>query len=303
MKPRDIIPGWNYLEYLLLRATAALVNALPITWSTKIARFIGDIIFWLFTGRRKVASRNVDLAFKETKSKAEKKKIVREAFRNLATSLMEFFRIPSVMRNAEACIEIEGTEALDRAFAKGKGVIFVVSHLGAWEYLSFLFYLRDYPCSVVVRNTKNPYIFEWIQDLRKMIKQNPITRKNSIREVLLELKKKKLVAILIDQWAGPEGLIVDFFGTPTSTTSIPARLARKTGAALVPGYCVRKSPGFYKIIIRPEVEVETGAEDFERTITVQMNQQLEEQIRAYPEQWLWTHRRWKTVNPGYGRQD
>ena len=72
MKPRDIIPGWNYLEYLLLRATAALVNALPITWSTKIARFIGDIIFWLFTGRRKVASKNVDLAFKETKSKAEK---------------------------------------------------------------------------------------------------------------------------------------------------------------------------------------------------------------------------------------
>ena len=121
--------------------------------------------------------------------------------------------------------------------------------------------------------------------------------------MLLELKKKKLVAILIDQWAGPEGLIVDFFGTPTSTTSIPARLARKTGAALVPGYCVRKSPGFYKIIIRPEVEVETGAEDFERAITVQMNQQLEEQIRAYPDQWLWTHRRWKKVHPGYGRQD
>lgn len=302
MKPRDIVPGWNYLEYLLLRVSAAFVNALPMTLSTKIARAIGDAIFWLLPGRRRVAAANVNLAFQETKSPAEKERIVRETFRNLATSLMEFFRMPSMLKHVRSCFEIEGTEALDRAFARGKGVIFVVSHIGAWEYLSFLFYLRDYPCAVVVRNTKNPYIFKWIQNLRTLTRVHPIVRKNSIREILSELKKNRLVAVLIDQWAGPEGMIVDFFGTPTSTTSIPARLARKTGAALVPGYCYRKTPGFYKIVVKPEVQVSKDAADWESETTLQLNEQLEEEILKHPEQWLWTHRRWKKVNEGLGRK-
>ena len=108
-----------------------------------------------------------------------------------------------------------------------------------------------------------------------------------------ELRHNHGAAILIDQWAGPEGLWIDFFGRPTSTTSVPSRLANKTGCALVPAYCLRTSPGHYEIRICPEVSWDAGDKDWENQMTLRLNQILEKQIREHPEQWLWGHRRWK----------
>ena len=289
IRPRD------YLEYLLLRGVAGFVNGLPIAFSTWIARGVGDLSYFLLPVRRKVALGNLDIAFKNSRTLSQKKIIAREAFRNLATSLMEFFRIPSMLDKASEHFEIEGTEHLDRAFEKGKGVIFVVSHLGSWEYLSFLFYLRNYSCTVVVREIKNHYIYKWIQKLRIKTRVHPIDRVHSAKEILRCLKKNQLVAILIDQWASDEGIWVDFFGEKTSTTSIPARLAGRTGAALILGCCIRTTPGHFKIIIKPEALIDKNDERFEMKTTLQLNQLLENEIRQYSEQWTWTHRRWKGI--------
>ncbi len=296
IRPRDFIPGWNLLEYFLLRGLAGIINALPIAYSTWIARRIGDLIFLFMRKRREVALRNLNIAYGDSLSIEEKKTIARESMRNFATSLMEFFRTPAMLRQAKECFEFEGLEILDQAFAKGKGIIFVISHLGAWEYLAFVPYVWGYPFSVVVKETKNPYVFKWIQQLRISMKLNPIPRKKAIKQVLSELKKNHLVAILIDQWAAGEGIAVDFFGKLTSTTSIPVRLAKKTGAALVPGYCLRKASGRYKIVIRPAVAIAEESDSWERQTTLNLNQLLEKEILKYPEQWLWTHRRWKELS-------
>jgi KDO2-lipid IV(A) lauroyltransferase len=272
---------------------AALVNLFPITWSTWMARRVGDLIFFFIPKRRKTALENLNIAYGDTLSGEEKRRIAQEAIRNLATTLMEFFRIPSMLHTVKESFEIEGRPILDEAFAKGKGVIFVVSHLGSWEYLEFLFYLTGHPCAVIVRNTQNPYIFSWIQKLRKMTTVDPLPKRGSIRKVLSELKKNRLVAILIDQ-ADQEGRYANFFNKPALTTALPARLAQKTGARLVPGYCLRTGCGRYKIIIRPELPVEEG-DDGERLTTEKLNQWLEKEILAHPEQWIWTHRRWKEL--------
>ncbi len=293
MKKTSRIRFLDFFQYLLLRGAAAGVNGLPIAVSTWIARKLGGLFYFLLPMRRKVALSNLEIAFKNTLPLRQKKLIAREAFRNLATSLMEFFRIPSMLAEAPQRFEIEGTEYLDRALEKGKGVIFVVSHLGSWEYLEFLFYLRDYPCAVVVREIKNAYIYNWIQKLRAKTRIHPIDRIHSSKEILRTLKKNQLVAILIDQWGGNDGLWVGFFDEKTSTTSIPARLAHKTGAALIPGYCVRTGSGHYKIVIRPEVPMDQNDEEFEIKTTTQLNRLLEDEIRRYPDQWTWTHRRWK----------
>ena len=100
------------------------------------------------------------------------------------------------------------------------------------------------------------------------------------------------VAIVIDQWAGREGVWVDFFGRATSTTSLPVRLAKKTGCALIPIYCLRKEIGRYEIQLLPAVPVSDDA-DWEIRTTKRLNEILESQIRQYPEQWSWSHRRWK----------
>ena len=108
-----------------------------------------------------------------------------------------------------------------------------------------------------------------------------------------ELRANHVVGILIDQWAGNKGIWVKFFNEKTSTTSIPARLSQKTGCALVPAYCIRKDSGRYTISIKPEIPLLGGAGDWEQATTDELNRQLEEQILLYPEQWVWSHRRWK----------
>ncbi len=290
------VPGWNFAEYLLLRAVVGLLNALTIEDASWIAAQIGSLLYALMGKRRRLALANLEKAYPGPENARKRKRVARESFRNLAVSLMEFFRIPKMLPDSQARFEFQGTEVLDRAFARGKGVIFVISHLGSWEYLAFLPFLRGYPCSVVVRETRNPYIFPWIQRLREQTQLFPIPKNGAAREILRQLKANKLTAILIDQWAGNDGLWVDFFGTKTSTTSIPAKLAARTGAALVPGYCLRVRPGHYRIVIHPEVTPADGANQ-EREVTEELNRRLEAEILRVPEQWTWGHKRWKHASP------
>ncbi len=286
------IPGWNLLEYALTRAVIAFLGLLPIEQATALARGLGRIFFFFPSSKKKTALENISRVFDGKLSREQQVKFALETFQNFTVSLVEFLRMESMLTEAKERFEFEGTEYLDAAFAKGKGVIGVISHLGSWEYLAFLPYLRGYPCSVVVRDIKNPYFDRWIEKLRKATHLNPINRNQSVRVILSELRKNHYVAILIDQWAGPDGLWLDFFGKPTSTTSIPARLASKTQAALVPMACFRTAPGKYKIRIYPEISVAAG-EDWEKETTLSLNKMLEEEILKAPEQWIWGHRRWK----------
>ncbi len=281
------------MVFLLVKGLAGLINFFPISFSTWFARRTGDFLFWAVPKRKKTAMENLDNAYGNSISLEQKEKIARESFRNFGTSIIELIRIPFILREAKDRFEFEGTEHLDAAFQKGKGVILVISHLGSWEYLAFLPFLRGYPCSVIVRPVKNPYVYQWIQDLRKATLLHPIDRNQSIRQVMKELKQNHLVAILIDQWSGPDGLWIDFFGKPTSTTSVPARLALRTGAALIPAYCLREATGQYRICIKPEVSIEGEPQNAEEATTLKLNRFLEKEFLQHPEQWIWTHRRWK----------
>lgn len=291
IKPRHI-PGWHVLEFILVFLLISILNLFPISWISALSRFLGDCSYAVSAKRRKTILDNLDIAYGNSISQEEKQKIARESVRSLVTSLVDFFMVPSTLRRAEENFEFEGTEHLDQAFKEKRGVIFVISHLGSWEYLAFLPYLRKYPCSVVVRNIRNPYLENWARKNRQKTGLNPIDREKSVRQILTELKNNHLVAILIDQWAGPDGLWQDFFSKPTSTTSVPARLARKTNAALIPGYCLRTGTGKYKIKIDPEVPLAEG-EDWEAQTTRRLNLILEQEIMKHPEQWTWGHRRWK----------
>lgn len=294
-------PGWNLVEYLTLRGLSGLVNLLPIEIATSIAAACGSLVYSFHSKRRKIALENLERAFPGRFSEKQLDQIARETFCNLAISLMEFFRIPRMVHEAKERFEFEGTEHLDAAFKKGNGVIFTISHLGSWEYLAFLPFLRGYPCSVIVRPIRNPYIYQWIQNLRRQTELHPIDKTRSVKEIFKRLKENELVAILIDQWAGHDGLWLDFFGRPTSTTSIPYRLAVRTGASLIPGYCCRISPGKYKIMISPPVEVAQG-ENAEEETTLRLNRLLEKEIEKHLPQWTWGHKRWKSEAKYWGKR-
>ncbi|MBI3307465.1 MAG: lysophospholipid acyltransferase family protein [Candidatus Omnitrophica bacterium] len=293
IRPRNFIPGWDFIEYLGVRTFVAFLNALPLSVCTWIAKHAADFLYFAAPKRRKTALHNLNIAYGHSISEKEKNRIARESFRHTATALIEFFRIPVMLREARERFTFEGTEHLDRAFAKGKGIIFVISHVGAWEYLAFLPYLRGYPCSVVVRPIRNSYLYSWIQELRRKTQLNPIDKSKAVKKVLAELKNNHLAAILIDQWAGSDGIWMDFFGKPTSVTTIPARFAKKTGCALVPAYCIRTGNGCYTIHIDAEIGIQDAQNQWEEKTTQELNRWLEKTIMTYPGQWTWGHRRWK----------
>ena len=283
----------HFLQYCAVWLLSLFARALPVETAAWVTRRVGDLTYLILAKRRAIAIENVTKAFGDSIPEKRKRRIVRSAFQSASLSLMELFTVEKIKKDAGRRFKIFGNDALEDAFSKNKGVILVISHLGSWEYLSFLPYFTKRPWSVVVKNIKNPYLDKAIDSMRRVMTVNPISKDSSVRAIFQELKAGHGVAILIDQWAGDEGLWIDFFNTGTSTTSIPARLAEKTGCALVPAYCLRKEAGHYEIHLEKPAEWDATRPDWEGHITTRLNEILEEQIRQYPEQWLWGHRRWK----------
>jgi KDO2-lipid IV(A) lauroyltransferase len=287
-------PSFSYwLQYLAVRFLALLATALPVEVSHKIACGFGTLSYWILGKRRKVALKNIATALGDSLPEQRKKGIARSAFQSAALSMMELFTVEKIKKEAATRFKLFGNEFLEEAFLKEHGVVLVISHLGSWEYLSFLPYFTKRPWSVVVKNIKNPYLDKAIDAMRRVMTVNPISKDSSVRTIFQELKAGHGIAILVDQWAGNDGLWIDFFGIKTSTTSIPARLSEKTGCALVSAYCLRKAPGHYEIHIEKPMLHDTTQPGWENKVTKDLNQVLERQILAHPEQWLWGHRRWK----------
>jgi KDO2-lipid IV(A) lauroyltransferase len=281
------------LQYLLVQFLAFTSTILPVELSHGIACRFGDLSYWILEKRRKIALENISQAFGNTLPDRRKKEIARAAFQSAALSMMELFTVAKIKKEAATRFQLFGNEFLEEAFSKDQGVVLVISHLGSWEYLSFLPFFTKRPWSVVVKNIKNPSLDKAINEMRRVMTVNPISKDSSVRTIFQELKAGHGVAILVDQWAGADGLWVDFFETKTSTTSIPVRLSEKTGCALVSAYCLRKSPGHYEIHIEKPIARNMALPDWETTVTQNLNSVLERQIQEHPEQWLWGHRRWK----------
>jgi len=290
----DAKPSFSYwLQYLLVRFLALLATVLPVEISHRLACGFGTLSYWILGKRRKIALENITTAFGDSLPAGRTKEIARSAFQSAALSMMELFTVEKIKKEAAARFKLFGNEFLEEAFLKKQGVVLVISHLGSWEYLSFLPFFTNRPWSVVVKNIKNPYLDKAIDSMRRVMTVNPISKDNSVRAIFQELKAGHGVAILVDQWAGDEGLWVDFFDTKTSTTSIPARLSERTGCALVSAYCLRTTPGHYEIHIEKPIVHDMAQAGWENTITQDLNEVLERQILTHPEQWLWGHRRWK----------
>ena len=281
------------LEYVLACLLAFFLRLLPIPFASWIAQRAGDLAFLLMPRRRAIAFSNLQTAFGSSLSRKERQRIARQSFQHMALSIMELFIVDKILKDADQRFEFQGKEHMDAAFAQGKGVLLIISHLGSWEYLAFFRYLLNRPLSAVVKSIKNPYLNNAINNLRRKMGYIPLPKKLVTKKILYELKQNHTIAILLDQWAGSEGIWASFFGQLTSTTSLPARLAKKTGAALIAGYCIRTAAGKYTIQFQPMVPLQGDETTWERKTTQALNQLLEEKIREHPEQWLWTHKRWK----------
>jgi len=263
----------------------------------RLADLAGDL--WHRFDRRhvEIVHSNLRRAFGDDLNDADRKKLCRAVFRNLARVILEFPFLRVLDRRVDEFMCFEGYEHVVQARAKGKGVLIMASHFGNWEMMSLGCSYRCAPFSVVVRPLDNRVLDELVNDMRSAGGNRIVPKKGSIREVLRILRRGELVALLVDQnvdWY--DGVFVPFFRDIACTNKALAVLALRTGAPVIPLHNFRRPDGKYQVVIEPELElIRTGdtTSDIEEN-TALFNRVIEGYIRRYPEQWFWVHQRWKT---------
>jgi KDO2-lipid IV(A) lauroyltransferase len=292
-------------EWLEFAAAWIGLKALGIL-PRRAARFVGasfaSAAYAVRTPLRDAAMFNLKLAFPDW-SEEKRSATVRGMIRQVGWMAGEFSQFPRYTpENIRRIVEIDGEENFANAQARGNGVLFLTGHMSAWELSSFAHALYGHPLYFLVRPISNQRVDALINGYRCLSGNQPIDKNKSARAILKVLGSGGTVGILADHNTSlEEGVFADFFGIPASTTSGLARLALRTDAAVLPGF-IHWDQTRAKYVLRFEPAVPLVRTDDEeadvRANTQRFTSEIEKYVRAYPDQWLWVHKRWKTRPPG-----
>ncbi|HWR50693.1 MAG TPA: lysophospholipid acyltransferase family protein [Bryobacteraceae bacterium] len=291
MKTRS--PLRNRIEYAAALTVLKSLEYAPRPVAERLARFYAGLLDRAIPRLRRVALRNLSFALPDADAPA----IVDGIFQSIARLLVAFAKFPSITKaNVGDWIRYEGFEHFERGLARGRGVLFATAHLGNWEFSAFAHAILSAPMHVIVRPLDNPLIDRLVTERRRLSGNSIIEKRDFARALLKALAANQAVGILIDQNAATEhGTFVDFFGVPACAGTGFAKIAARSGAAVIPGFALwSEQERRYVLRFYPEVEMTGDAEEDTRRLQAQ----LESVIREYPDQWLWIHRRWKTRPAG-----
>jgi KDO2-lipid IV(A) lauroyltransferase len=292
----------EWLEYAVVRALMALLGRVPRRAARGVGAAVGAVAYGL-TGRlRRTGLRNLEPALPE-RSAAERERILRRLYRNLGWLLAEFCQMPRYTReNTRDFLRYEGLQHFLAARERGKGVLIVTGHLGAWELSSYYQSLMGYPMGIVIRRLDNGRVDRLVNAIRCLHGNRVLHKDDFARGLLAAMRQGETVGILMDtNMTPPQGVFVPFFGRAACTASGLARVALKTGAAVLPGFMVwEEGEGKYVLRFGEEITlVSTGDDEADALAnTARFTAVIEDWVRRYPEQWLWVHRRWKTRPDG-----
>lgn len=291
------------MEYAAAWAGLKLLGLLPRPAARSVGAAFAAVAYAVRAPLRRAAMFNLRLAFPDW-SDAQRKSVVRGMIRQVGWLAGEFSQFPKYTREKiERIVILDGFENFDAARRRGKGVLFLTGHMSAWELSSFAQALYGHPLHFLVRPVANRRVDALINAYRCRSGNQPIEKNRAARAILKVLADGGTVGILSDHntAAIEEGVFVDFFGIPASTTSGLARIALRTDAAVVPGFLfwddARRK---YRLRFEPAVAISrTGNEEADVIEnTARFTRVIEATVRAHPEQWLWVHKRWKTRPPG-----
>ena len=289
------------LEYWVARLLLAVFASMPLGVAMSIGASLGVCFSW-FAGRlRRTGERNLEIAFPGMPI-GERRRLLHRAFSNLGRLLGVFSQFNNDSQRLQQLIVCEGLDHLSNAQSAGRGVMLFTGHIGAWELSSFALSLFGHPLSFLVRRIDNPKIEAMINRARTCRGNRTIDKRSAAREMLEILRQGETLGILVDlNTLDREGIFVDFFNQPASTTFMVAKLALRTGAAVLPVFAPwDKERARFVLKVDPPLSIErTGNEEEDvRRLTQQYTRIVEDYVQRYPEQWLWIHRRWKTRPPG-----
>ena len=290
------------LEYWLVLAVARSLGRMPRGLARLLAGGLAFAVYWSFGRLRRVGLRNLELALPEL-STEEKIRILRGVYLYLGWQLVEFCRLTRyTAENTRGWMRTEGLDHYLAAQARGKGVLIVTGHLGAWELSGFYHSQMGHTMSVVIRRLDNRRLDDFVNGIRCLHGNQVLHKDDFGRGLLTAMRAGQTVGILMDtNMTPPQGEFVRFFGVDACTATGLAHVARKTGAAALPGFMLwEPTERRYVLHFGPQLDLPHTADAAADILagTQQCTQAIESWIRRYPDQWLWIHRRWKTRPPG-----
>jgi KDO2-lipid IV(A) lauroyltransferase len=285
-----------------------------------IGKFLGGIFFSLNLRARAVAYANLRLAFahkvisfkniikKESDRNKESslaefspsfiKKILSEVFQHMGMNIVEVLRFPSLNeRYVTKYIKIIGFDKIEKFHGKKKGLILLTAHFGNWELSAQVSSLRGFPMMVLATEQKHTQLNEFLNRYRSLHGCQVISKGPQLKEILRGLRGDKIVGMLCDQDGGREGIEADFFGRLCMTARGPFEIALRNDAVILPCFSVRERDGRHTIFIEDPLSIKdekVTREEILKAWVEKFNKLLEEKIRKFPGQWLWTLKRWKS---------
>jgi KDO2-lipid IV(A) lauroyltransferase len=272
---------------------------IPLSLGRFTGKMLGAFISIIPVARLRVSRENIKKTLGASMTDSEAAMLNRGVYEHFGQTLFELAHIFRInKKNLDKYVVFEGQENLTRALSKGKGVFILSAHLGNWEMITAAISIRFGGLCAVASPQHASAVDRLINTIRTRSGMEIIPKKNSIKKMISEIRQNKMVGILLDlntKWE--QGVFVDFLGRPSCTNKGLALIALKMDTPVMPVFSVREEDGLYHILIGEEVKlIRTG----DRTIDIEENTALftriiEAQVKRYPDQWLWIHRRWKTL--------
>lgn len=288
------------LEFFIVKFLIILLNLLPIKISLRFGDCIGFIAFSILGIRRKVALTNLVRSFGDRFTYREYRRIGLKSYINFARSMIEFGLYPKLARiGLPNLVDLNADESSIERSRSGQGAVFVSGHFGNFEIMGASLAAFDLPVDFLVGKQHNLLVNDLMNRHRAIFGVGLIEIGVSARGVVAALKKGRSVAMLSDQDAGDDGVIIDFLGRPASTPKGPAAFALKTGCPIIVAMLVRNGLSSHTLHIEKPIEVNKANEKAAeiKRLTQAYSDIIADYIRRYPDHWFWAHRRWKTTCP------
>lgn len=274
---------------------AGLARWMPL----RLAYFVGDcvatLMWWFWRGPRAIAIENM---MRVTGDRTAAQRAARYSFLNYARYGVDFLRAPKIRpEDVLSKVHYDHWEQIDDAFAEGKGVIFVLMHLGNWDMGGAVLAARGHPLNVIADTWGNDKANQVIVNARQVRGMRVIPVERAAIGILRAMRRNEALAILIDMpMAEGAGVEVKFFGERTLVPDGPARIALRTGARVIPVAMPRKSGTSDQIMAMADLDVRvqrTGDDERDvQALTQRIFNAQERFIRAYPDQWFIFRRMW-----------